>query len=841
MKFRRIAAAAAAAAMAASIVAGAAFSANAEELFVERSAAVGEELTFAVGATPAVEEFHPLITGFSTADKGVRIAWEKTEGAAEYRLYVREGEGWKGLISTDKTFYYHRNLKNNTEYTYTLRAFDADGREIGTLFDEGFKYTYLDAPVLVSAKCVYGGMKVSWKKVEGAVLYKVYRKSGSAWNVIGATNSTDFIDALAPSGGVSSYTVRCFDAAGKVKTSYYDSKGVSGLYVASPEITKIQNSKNGAQIFWNKVNGAAKYRVFVKNGSGWTSLGITDGSSFIHTAAASGKEYTYTVRATDAKENYVSGHDDGVSNRFYAAPVPVSAESVYGGVKFSWKSVAGAPGYRVYRKTKNSAWQVVQGFTTALSYVDKSASPSVSYSYTVRVFAEDQSKALGSYDQKGKTAVYYPAPEITRTDNYTKGARVYFNKVSGASKYRVYVRQSGKWVSIGTTSEDYVLNISVKSGVHYTYTVRALDAKGNFLGGYNPDGYTAAFYAPPVVASVSSAASGYTVKWKAVGDAPMYRVYRKTFGGKWTVAGDTASLSFNDTKADKSQLVSYTLRCISGDKKSLSGYLENEVYYHNGKLASGSYTVSGKKYVFSQGKLRQGFVKIDGKTYYYDSNGNLQKDVVVGNKTDGYYYAGKNGVITYKFNGIAKNSSGYWYCKNSKVDFTYRNAVTYGGSDWIVLEGKATKVKTDADRTLFRAFKELAKCTTAGMSKYEKLKAAFTYVQGAYTEKNPRIPHYHGDDWVILYANDMFVDRAGNCFSYAAAFAYMAKAIGYTNVYACNSSGHGWAEINGKIYDPEWGRHNSDKSYFGLDYDTCTSPAYKTAISAGYSWMHVKV
>ena len=42
----------------------------------------------------------------------------------------------------------------------------------------------------------------------------------------------------------------------------------------------------------------------------------------------------------------------------------------------------------------------------------------------------------------------------------------------------------------------------------------------------------------------------------------------------------------------------------------------------------------------------------------------------------------------------------------------------------------------------------------------------------------------------------MFVDGAGNCFSYGAAFAYMAKAIGYKNVYCCNSGGHGWAEVD---------------------------------------------
>ena len=86
------------------------------------------------------------------------------------------------------------------------------------------------------------------------------------------------------------------------------------------------------------------------------------------------------------------------------------------------------------------------------------------------------------------------------------------------------------------------------------------------------------------------------------------------------------------------------------------------------------------------------------------------------------------------------------------------------------------------------------------MTKSEKLYAAFRYVQNTFSEHSPRVPHYTGEDWPIIYANDMFVDDGGNCCSYAAAFGYMAAAIGYDTVYCCNSGGHGWTEIDGKIY-----------------------------------------
>ncbi len=786
------------------------------------------------------EVFYPQITSFSTAQGGTRIAWEQPEGAVEYRLYVRVDDKWKGLIRTDKTFFYHNKLTNNTVYKYTLRAFDKDGKEIGHYQPEGFDRLYLDAPKLKAADSVYGGMRVSWNAVEGAKLYTVYRRFGSAWRVIAKLNDTRYLDEDVTSGESYSYTVRCFSEDGRIAESHYESKGVTGKYVESPGITGIINVADGAEINWGKVAGADRYRIFVKDGSSWKRLGVTEKNYFVHKGTVSNTVYTYTVRAMDKKDNYVSGHDDGTSSRFFSVPVMNAPANVYGGVKISWKHQNGVVCYKLYRKSDGSGWTPL-GFTEEDSYIDDTAVSGNTYAYTVRAVTAERNKAASYYDKKGKSIQYFKAPEISNTDNYNGGVKLYFTSVTGAAKYRAYVRQGGKWINIGTTTNTNLMYSEAKSGVTYTFTVRALDSKNNFVTGYNPDGFKATFYSAPVVSAVSERTNGYEIFWNAVGDCPLYRVYRKTFGGKWQVVGDTSNLSLTDTRADKNTLTAYTLRCLTADGRSNSGYVDSNVYYINGKLANGTRNVGGTNFVFVDGMLRQGFIKIDGKTYYYDSDGVLQKDGVVGNKTDGYYYADKNGVIDYSFTGIAQNSKGSWYCKKGKVDFTFRNAVTYGGSDWNVLDGKAYKVKTDSDRTLFRAFKELAKCTNSSMSKSEKLWAAFKYVQGAYTELNPRIPHYKGVDWPILYANDMFVDRAGNCLSYAAAYGYMAKAIGYENVYACHSGGHGWTEINGKVYDPEWGRHTFDKVYYALDYDTCTSPAYKTAISAGYAWMHVKL
>ena len=70
--------------------------------------------------------------------------------------------------------------------------------------------------------------------------------------------------------------------------------------------------------------------------------------------------------------------------------------------------------------------------------------------------------------------------------------------------------------------------------------------------------------------------------------------------------------------------------------------------------------------------------------------------------------------------------------------------------------------------------------------------------------------------------------------------AWMAKAAGYENVYACNSGGHGWAEVDGLVYDPEWTRHNAG-NYFARPYSQSGGPSYASAISSGQAWMRVAI
>ena len=660
------------------------------------------------------------------------------------------------------------------------------------------------------------GVEIKWNKVESVKYYRLYRKTNnSGWSYVANINGTSYVDKNVVSGKTYAYTVRCLDENLELISSYNNGKIIT--YVQAPEISKIENTQTGAKITWSKCAGASKYRVFVFKNNEWNRIGTTSSTSFVHDGLKAGTTYRYTVRCLDSKGNYASGFSgQGVTNTFYAPPTMASLAVKYEGVQVKWNKTDSVENYRLYRKVNNSGWFYIGNFK-GTSYVDKNVISGNTYAYTVRCL--DKNNQLISSYNNGKSITFVKAPEITKIENTATGAEIFWTKSAGATKYRIFVYKNNEWSRIGTTSSTSFIHEGLKAGSSYKYTVRCVDNKDNYVSGYNNGGYTNTFYAPPQISSISKANNGTLIKWNSASGVAGYRLYRKTINSSWGILASVSGTSYIDTTAKKDTLYTYTLRYLDKNQNVISYYIEDTKYYCNGSLANGTFTIGNSKYTFNNGVFRAGLQTINGNKYYYNSSGVLQKNGIVGSDKDGYYYADKNG----------------------KIDFNYCNAITQNGYDWNVIQGKATKAKTESDKTLFRALKTVGKITDSSMTKSQKLKVCFDYVKGAYIELNPRIPHYNGNDWPIIYANDMFIDGAGNCFSYGAAFAYMAKGIGYTEVYCCHSGGHGWAEIDGLVYDPEWSRHHFKYSYYALSYNTKTDQDYKGAISANYSWMHVKI
>ena len=135
--------------------------------------------------------------------------------------------------------------------------------------------------------------------------------------------------------------------------------------------------------------------------------------------------------------------------------------------------------------------------------------------------------------------------------------------------------------------------------------------------------------------------------------------------------------------------------------------------------------------------------------------------------------------------------------------------------------GRASKSGSNLRKLklMTEANKIVEKISRPGMNKMQRLRASFDYVKKQYTYYCWR-EFRNTQDWEKDFAEDMFFRGGrGDCVSYAAAFAYLANTVGMKKVYVICSGGHGWAEIGGKVYDPDWALVSSVDSYFAMSYD----------------------
>ena len=700
---------------------------------------------------------YPQISGFSNTSTGTKISWNSYSGAVKYRVYVFNGKSWSRVGESTTTNFTHNSLRNGVTYRYTVRAMDKNNKFVSDYNKEGYSNTFFAPPVISSLQNVFGGVTVKWSKNSAIDSYRIYRKTkNTGWKRIGTSDSGSFTDTTAVSGINYTYTLRALDAENNFVS--YCNGGKSVTYVKAPTINKIENTVTGSKISWGKCSGASKYRVYYLKNRSWKALGNTTATSFTHNKLKSETKYTYTVRCLDSKGNFASGYDkNGTSNIFLNPPKISSLANINGGVEIKWNTLKYADGYRVYRKTKNTGWTRI-GNTEDNTFKDTNVKSGTAYTYTVRCVDEDGNFA--SYFNNGKSVTFVKTPTINKIENTATGSKISWGKCSGASKYRVYYLKNRSWKALGNTTATSFTHNKLKSETKYTYTVRCLDSKGNFASGYDKNGTSNTFIAPPAISKVSKAANGNLVKWNRVPDAAGYRLYRKTVNTSWSRLADvTEGTSYTDTSAKKGNVYSYTLRCLDKNGNLISSYISNTKYYHNGVLANGKIAVNGKPYYFSKGLFRSGYQKINGKKYYYNSKGEVVKNTIVGSKREGWYYADKNGVC----------------CESEEMRLAAEYMMTY----------------------------------CKGNTLNERMKTGFLYMAKNFPYHRTYDHPKKAADLPAL-AIDLFKNKKGNCFRYAAAFACTARIAGYRSRVVIGDtlgSPHGWVEVlvNGKwlICDPD--------------------------------------
>ena len=263
------------------------------------------------------------------------------------------------------------------------------------------------------------------------------------------------------------------------------------------------------------------------------------------------KEYTCT-NCGEIKTEKIS--------RLHMSETVIKAVNDRTGIKLTWSRIAGAEGYKIYRKNLSSGYKLIKTLTSAqiVAMADNSVKAGVTYSYKIVPYNSNVNggEKVISILRIGNTT--------TKTVNVSNGVRVSWNKASGVNGYNIYRKTAnGGYVRIKVVkaSVNAYTDRGVRSSSVYTYMVKPY--KGSSTGTCTTSKIT---YIKTPKASAGVVKNGIKVKWSNVSGAKNYRIYRRTSSGKWTtlktVTARTSSLT--DTKAKKGVTYLYSVRALNG-------------------------------------------------------------------------------------------------------------------------------------------------------------------------------------------------------------------------------------------------------------------------------------
>ncbi len=135
----------------------------------------------------------PKVKGLENFAEGITITWEKAAAAKGYEVYRKTKDTSFTRIavidSANTQTYTDKNVKSSVKYTYSIKAVRGTAKSVGSKGRMSQVYIGIPAGVTLSQDCL--DVTLSWKKVDGAKYYYIYKKvQGESWQRIRVVDGT---------------------------------------------------------------------------------------------------------------------------------------------------------------------------------------------------------------------------------------------------------------------------------------------------------------------------------------------------------------------------------------------------------------------------------------------------------------------------------------------------------------------------------------------------------------------------------------------------------------------------------------------------------------------------
>ncbi|MBI2354093.1 MAG: Ig-like domain repeat protein [Deltaproteobacteria bacterium] len=461
----------------------------------------------------------------------VALAWAASTdnvGVAGYKVY-RNGQE---LATVQGTSYSDVTVLPRSSFSYHVIAYDAAGNlsstsnsvSVPTPADPTRATVTLAAPTnLAVAGVTSGTVALTWSAPTGNVIAGYTIKRGA--DIIGTTQQPNFSDAAVQPNITYVYTVTAYDLAGSNAEA---SSPLSVITPAAPDLrdttaptapTGLNAASLGSSqvsLSWTEstdsvgVTGYEIIRATIINGQPGADQVIAKVSAqttaYGDSSVASGTTYQYKVRALDAAGNISEG---SASNQIATAAatgdtvapngptgLALAASPTATTVELTWGAATDnieVVGYEVFRAGVKIAT------VTATAYADTTATPSNTYSYTVKSFDAAGNRSAASAALSATT----PAPPASgdliapsAPSDLVATSLITASTVEVALTWSVSTDNTGGTgvagyeifrdnVRIATVATPGYTDRSVERFRTYSYTIKAVDGAGNISSASN--------------------------------------------------------------------------------------------------------------------------------------------------------------------------------------------------------------------------------------------------------------------------------------------------------------------------------------------------------------------
>ncbi|MGN0527324.1 MAG: hypothetical protein ACI4IF_07800 [Acutalibacteraceae bacterium] len=246
-------------------------------------------------------------------------------------------------------------------------------------------------------------------------------------------------------------------------------------------------------------------------------------------------------------------------------------------LKLSWKAIAGAHQYMIYRNADGGEWgepiATIDAYTTVdgekvpvTEYVDENIENGVEYGYSISC------KGSGDYiTPKNETplvGMYFGTIDSISSEITEFGAKISWGELNGADSYAVFRRTAySGWSKIAddlkdTTYEDNTL----KGNTTYYYTVKAYKTSehGEYVAGASCDDAQIYFVPVPEFESSTIYHNFMRISWEYLSYVDGYEVYRKAPGeSEYTLVETTEANYYDDFDVVSGEVYSYKVKAVS--------------------------------------------------------------------------------------------------------------------------------------------------------------------------------------------------------------------------------------------------------------------------------------